>query len=169
MEAQISPMLGLTLLEHADVWTITALVVSAIAAGASAGVAIVIWKTQGRQLDHQTKLAEHQKKLDSARLVMELDHGLRSDDFRDTAVQIRDSDIDPTKPDDELLLLRYINYVTPICKMHYDGLISKPDMESSYDGVIVMLVMNERIRKYIQENKDVYRYLYRYMLAILKS
>ena len=155
MEAQISPVLEMTLLELFEALHISAAVVPT----AVIATLVAIHLLQRRR----------QNLIDSARLVLELDRGLRSDDFRAVAVRIRDGNIKPTDPADELLLLRYINYVAPICKMHYDGLISKSDMESSYEDVIVSLYEYDDVRTYMRENKKSWPYIHRYMLAIVKS
>lgn len=163
VEAQISPILGMTLLEQADVWTIVALVVSAIAAGASAGVAVVIWKTQGRQLDHQTKLAERQQELDSARLVVELDAVYRTEKFREIAELMFDRKINLNDKEQKRWFLRYINHTQFVCKLYYNKMITESDMGLMYGGLAALLRRNKRTIEYVEKHKKWLNYLYWYI------
>ena len=141
-------------------WTIVTVVASVIAATASASVALVIWLTQKqareiheKQLDHQVRLAEHQKNLDSARLVVELDKVYRTDGFRKAYRLMADGDIDLDNDEHKEWFLRYINHSEVVCKLFARGLISKSDMAVSYGGLEQLLNMNENTRIYIEKHR----------------
>lgn len=135
-----------------------------LAAAASAGVAIVIWITQGKardvqlkQLAHQVSLAEHQKDLDSARLVIEIDKQFRTDEFRDVLRHVQDdkwSREEYSNEENRLHLDRFINYVSAICSFHDDGALTEVHMRRHYDGTLIELDKNPWVSEYMDGRKE---------------
>lgn len=153
----ISPILGMTLVEMVEVWTM-------IAALAPAGVAGVIWWTQHRI--HQTHLRQQEKqaKIDSARLILSLRDELRTEGMRKIALKVFKGTVDLTSWDDEVWLTRYLNHMSLICKFYMDGLITEQHMDDIH-GIAGTLSQWDSIRKFIEGNKTSFPHLYQYMLS----
>lgn len=155
---------------HLDLWTIGGVLASI---GLVAVIGITQWlniraltqqqDTYREEQKRQLAIAEHQKKLDSANLVRELNRGLRSPEFRGVATRIITNKLDLKDLDEGMELLRYINYISPICKLFRDGLILESDMDHEFSGVARMLDLNDHIRDYIEKHEDDYPHLVWYM------
>lgn len=162
MVTNISPIFGLTLLEHADIWTIAA-------ALAPAGVAGVIWWTQSRlhkvQVDQQKLQYKEQKRQadiderqaihNSALLVLELEKQMRTKEFRDVLDQIQWGWGKQFENDKYFIpLIRYINYISLICSFHRDGLITEEHIGRHYDQTIIEFDDNDWVHEYLKKGKE---------------
>ena len=102
-----------------------------------------------------------QSKIDSTRIVLELDKELRTEEFRQIHELVLDGKIDLTKdPSYDYKLDRYLNYATIICKIRKDGVITEDHMHTYYDSLLEVFASNEYVRKHIRENKGPFLFLY---------
>lgn len=140
MEAQISPILGMTLLEHLDIYIIIGALGSVIIGGVIGGTYL-----------HQRHV---QKKLDSARLVLELLIPLRTDEFRQCQVRLRKGDsfaVDEWKT----WRIRYLGHLDLICGLHYyDKILTKRHMDEQFAALIKDVWDHEETRQYIQHKEQ---------------
>ena len=156
MEAQISPLLGLTLLGLLEVLTFFGVL-------ATAGLAGVIWWTQCKmrgvhenQLKHQVGLAEHQKKLDSAHLILKLDKELTSPETRKFVYILDKIPKIPPAGDIRNKLAQYLGHVDMICMFYGEGLIDEHHMEEQYDPLIRDCCKDKKIVEYLRDKDPAY-------------
>ena len=168
----ISPILGMMLLELMELELMELFTLLGVAA--TAGLACVILWTQhkmrdayGEQLQHQVKLADHQKNLDSTRLVIDLDKVYRTDGFRRVYRLMVNNTIDLGNDEHKEWFVRYINHSEFVCKLFAQELISKSDMAVSYGGLELLLNMNESTREFINKHRYPYlKWYFRYVHAV---
>lgn len=159
MATNINPILRLTLLVHLD-WAII------LGAVAPTAVAAVI----GGTFIYQQK---KQGKLDSARMVLEIDKEFRTDEFRKVHELIVSGKVDVTKDPHRVWLDRYLGYITLVYKFHKDGVIDEEHIKDFYDGYIPILYNNKCVREYIKkrrnENSYVFSHLWERLCCIMKT
>lgn len=146
MTTDISPIFGLTLLEQIE-WAVIATFV----------VAVVIGTTQGIQLYQQRQNQKHQAKIDSARLVWEMDKDFKTKELRDIHELVLAGDVDVTKGQHLAWLNRYLNVMLIAYKFYREGLISKTHIDYFYDGYLKILYGNDYVRPYIEKH-EVFTY-----------
>ena len=146
-----------------DVWTITGVVASIcliVTIGAIQGIQLGLLR---RQQKRQSEIAEHQKKLDSARLVVELDAVYRTEEFREIAELMFDRKINLNDKEQKRGFLRYINHTQFVCKLYHDKMITESDMGLMYGGLAALLRRNKRTIEYVEKHKKWLNYLYWYI------
>lgn len=108
MVTEISPIFGLSLLGIMDILMI-------IAGFGSFGVALVIWHTHKRQ-----------KKIDSARLLIDLRNQLKVEPFVEVLNKIHDG---KSSECDQKSLQRYLGHMEMVAGFYKDRLLNKRDSE----------------------------------------
>lgn len=155
MATDINPILGLTLLEHLD-WAII------LGAVAPTAVAVVIGGTFIYQRMKQDKL-------DSARMVLEIDKEFRTDGFRKIHEKVVAGKVDVTKEPYRVWLDRYLGYITLVYKFHKDKVIHKDHIVDFYDGYLPIFNDNQYVREYIEKHNVEFLYLYERLQRIRKT
>ena len=142
MKANICPILGLTSLELFEALTILA------AVGPVAATSVLI----GTYL-YQRRI---QKKIDSARLVVELSAVYRTPEFRLVPELIVDKTISLGTKYQRRLLLRYLNHSNYICKLYFDGVITESDMKVMYSFLQPLIDAHDTIREFVEKRKEMH-------------
>ena len=144
LETQISPLLGLTLLEMAEVWTIMTAFGSIVVGGVIGGT---FWWQRRKQ-----------SRIDSARLATELLAVLRTEDFRKCQVRIIEGASFATGKW-KRWRVRYLGHFDTICGFHYyDKILTKRHMEELFGALIENLWLHEETRQYIYDKERERRY-----------
>lgn len=160
-----SEIVGISTL--ASVFTSLAAVVGTIL------VAGVIWRSNGRirkiqrkqyksylaEQKRQTVIADRQRRLDSANLIIELDKVRRSDGFRKLQLWLVTDTIDLRKSEHMLWFIRYVNHAHIACMFFVDDLISEPHMATAYGGLEKLLTTNRDTREFLEKHEARYPYL----------
>lgn len=180
MEAQISPTFGLMLLETAEALTLVSMGVSMAAVVATAIVAVVIRSSNAKIHDTQTKqyaaylteqkrqteIAEHQRKLDSAKLVVELDKQYMTKEFREVLRHMQEDEWGEDEYGDEngdprRHLDRFINFTSKVCSFHADKVLTDNHMIWHFDGYLIDFNENKWVREYIKKEPTTWRFIHR--------
>ena len=155
MVTDISPILGLILLEHLD-W---AIILGAVAPTAVAVVIAVTFIIQRMK----------QNKLDSARMVLEIDKEFRTEGFRNIHELVVAGEVDVTKEPHRVWLDRYLGYITLVYKFHEDKVIHKDHIVDFYDGYLPIFDGNKYVREYIKKHDVEFLYLRKRLQRIRKT
>lgn len=140
MPTDLSPILGLTLMEPLDY--LLAGVGPAIIAG-------VILYTNRRQLSRQTKV-------DSARLVLDIDNQMRTPEFREVLNQVQSGWAKEFEDEEyKVHLLRYLTIIHTICIFHRDDVLTETAMTDNYDYTIETFDNNDYIHDIFQHAEGV--------------
>ena len=158
----ISPLLGLLALELFEFLAICA------ALGPSSVAGVILW-TQHRLYQIHLKQQKQQAKLDSARLVIEIDKQYRTDEFRDVFDNVQAGWHDEFDIwENRKHLLRFLYYTNVVCSLHESGVLTKEHMGWFYDGTVIMLDNNDWVHEYMKKNTYTCVFIVRRLADIRK-
>ncbi len=101
-----------------------------------------------------------QSKIDSARLVLDIDKEFRTKGFRRIHSLVIENEVDVTKEPHRVWLDRYLNHLTFVYGLYKDGVITKDHVERSYDGYLPIFHKNQYVSPYIEKYNVEFLYLY---------
>ena len=149
LEAEISPILGMTLLELVE-WVAFATIAAGFAAAVGIGISIYNLITSSNESKKQGKVA-------SANLVLELLKPWRQDEFQ----KLIDDIYDPTVTEyDERVMENFLNHFEDIAVLEKDGTLSTNHVKEFFGANLKAVRDDERIQSYIKKwtdkNSDYY-------------
>ena len=155
MATDVSPILGLTLVEWVEIAALFSILATCL-------LASVIRYNTVQSLDKQRKWEEHQTKLDSARLVVELDKVFREAKFRWVMELMYYHSINLEDDEQRNWFHRYINHANFVYKLYFSGLIDKSDI-LVYSGIPALLRGKKSAETFVRKRRKSLTYLNRYM------
>lgn len=115
-------------------------------------VALVIWLTHSRMHQRYLEQQKRQAKLDSARLVVEIDKQYRTDEFRTVLENVHAGWHDEFEEwENHKHLIRFLNYTSMVCAFHEDNILTDKHMMWFYDETLIALDSNNWIHEHIKK------------------
>lgn len=117
-------------------------------------VAYAIWRANRRQVQQQKNLLDRQVWIDSARLILELLEKYENSDLGVAHDVVYNHESFEKPQDRTQLRLRYLNYLTSITALYYDGVLVEGHVIGYFGGALNDLGAHKETVEYLWDRKQ---------------
>ena len=138
---------------------------------AVAAVLVMSYAYQAKTYKKQNEIDQHQVTLESARLVLDLDARLKTDEANMLMAAVTNDKMGAELLSEKYnkIFHTYINDLVIICKFYQEGLITRMHMRNFFYAPIMMFDDNDWVHDYLDKYRGGYTFLYSCIVEIRKE